>query len=137
MRQRSGLLTPGLLTPANHPKAQEGVTPLGMLVTVFAVHHESLWGLFCSSSQSIQPLVFLTSTCSVKCLVSAVREGKESSSLVESEPHHGSGAVAGQSLVEQAWKWVQRSELETGGSADSVSQTHLEVRGLSQMTKYC
>lgn len=69
----------------------------------------------------------------MKCLVvSAVREGKESSSLVESEPHHGSGAVAGQSSVEQAWKWVQRSELETGGSADSVSQTHLEVRQRAQ-----
>lgn len=83
-------------------------------------------------------MVFLISSCSVKCLVvSAVREGKESSSVVESEPHHGTGAMAGQSSVEQVRTWVQRSELETRGSADSVSQTHLEVRGLSQITKYC
>lgn len=73
-------------------------------------------------------------------MVSAVRERKELSSLGERElcyeSHAMAGAVAGQSSMEQAWKGVWRSELETGGSADSGSQTHLELRGLGQITKW-
>ena len=44
---------------------------------------------------------------------------------------------AAQSGLGQAWKRVWRSEVETGGLADSGSQTRPEVRGLSQMIDCC
>lgn len=75
--------------------------------------------------------VFLTHTCSVKCfVVGAVGDGKGLSSLVESElccePWHW--CRGGQSSAE-AWEGLWRSELETGGSADSGSQIHWPSEG--------